>query len=62
MSNEQLASDVGESRPDSRPPDDWRKFGTGPLRHTTPKERNHRNRGMASNTDGWRQNIREDRD
>jgi hypothetical protein len=45
-----------ERRQDARPQ------ATGPLRHTTPAEREHHNRGMASGTDGWRQNIREDRD
>ena len=63
MQNQQLAADVGENTPDSRrPPDDWRKLGTGPLRHTTPGELEHRNRGMASNTALWKENIREDRD
>lgn len=62
MSNQQLAADIAEGRPSSQAPDNWRKLGTGPLRHTTPRERGHRDRGTASNTDGWKQNIREDRD
>lgn len=61
MAQQQLNADTAESRSDNHPTEDW-SHPEGPLRHTTGKERNHRDRGIASNTSEWSAHIREDRD
>lgn len=61
MSQEQIRSDMRETKSDTRfPPDDSRQ--PGPLRHSTGKERNFRDRGSIRDSDGWREHIRRDLD
>jgi hypothetical protein len=61
MTREQVRADQEASK--SRcctPPDDARKLGQ--LRRTSGKERAHRDRGSASDSDKWRTHKREDLD
>ncbi len=53
MEKSQLQADIGESKAsNNRPPDDKRT--PGELHRTTGRERRHRDRGNASDSDAWR--------
>jgi hypothetical protein len=57
----QLAEDMRERRPKTNQlPDDARLPGR--LRHTTPRERAHRERGMAYDSPGWRESLQKNTD
>jgi hypothetical protein len=61
MPRRQLDADIRQSRPDlRRPPDDSRK--TTSLHRTRSREREHRDRGDASDSAAWRIHQRQERD
>jgi hypothetical protein len=56
QSRPQLTEDIGAAttrEPNNRMPDDNRR-PTGPLHRTSPEERQHRDRGHATDTPRWR--------
>ncbi len=64
MSHDQIRADQHEAKIDPRAsraevPDDQRT-PSKPLRRSTGKERAFRDRGLASNSDGWKAHLRRD--
>jgi len=61
MTRQQNEADVGERKPVlTCPPDDNRR--PGKLHRTNGAERAHRDRGVAGSSDGWKNNVRQEKD
>jgi hypothetical protein len=56
----QLAADIREARPYRTRPDDERK--TGSMHRSSPREREHRDRGQVAKSPVWREHLRRELD